>query len=140
MAVPLSDLNSMPAPQQVFIHDFGDGYMAVLGPERALNSYPIGTWDRLGMKPSTGSDSPVCSPDPFPNLHAMLTRQTINGTVLNPDEALTAEAALRAHGVVDVEPYRKLGRNQLRIATFTAVEPSDVQKLLACLDALIEQL
>lgn len=87
----------LPAPQQVFIHDFGDGYMAVLGPERALNSYPIGTWDRLGMKPSTGSDSPVCSPDPFPNLHAMLTRQTINGTVLNPDEALTAEAALRAY-------------------------------------------
>ena len=87
----------LPAPQQVFIHDFGDGYMAVLGPERALNSYPIGTWDRLGMKPSTGSDSPVCSPDPFPNLHAMLTRQTINGTVLNADEALTAEAALRAY-------------------------------------------
>ena len=87
----------LPAPQQVFIHDFGDGYVAVLGPERALNSYPIGTWDRLGMKPSTGSDSPVCSPDPFPNLHAMLTRQTINGTVLNPDEALTAEAALRAY-------------------------------------------
>ena len=86
----------LPAPQQVFIHDFGDGYMAVLGPERALNSYPIGTWDRLAMKPSTGSDSPVCSPDPFPNLHAMLTRQTINGTVLNASEILTAEAALRA--------------------------------------------
>ena len=49
-------------------------------------------------------------------------------------------ATLRTYGIVDIEPYRKLGRNQLRIATFTAVEPSDVQKLLACLDALIEQL
>lgn len=55
-------------------------------------------------------------------------------------DASVLSSALRAHGVVDVEPYRKLGRNQLRIATFTAVEPSDVQKLLACLDALIEQL
>ena len=55
-------------------------------------------------------------------------------------DASVLSSALRAHGVVDVEPYRKLGRNQLRIATFTAVEPSDVQKLLACLDVLIEQL
>ncbi|WP_144793548.1 phosphoserine transaminase [Kocuria palustris] len=59
------------------------------------------------------------------------------------DEAVDASAlsaALRRHGIVDVEPYRKLGRNQLRIGTFTAVEPSDVRKLLACLDALIDQL
>ena len=59
------------------------------------------------------------------------------------DDSVDAAAiakALRANGIVDTEPYRKLGRNQLRIATFTAVEPSDVQKLLACLDALIEQL
>ena len=55
-------------------------------------------------------------------------------------DATAITSVLRAHGVVDIEPYRKLGRNQLRIATFTAVEPSDVQKLLACLDVLIEQL
>ncbi len=55
-------------------------------------------------------------------------------------DASALSAALRRHGIVDVEPYRKLGRNQLRIGTFTAVEPSDVRKLLACLDALIDQL
>jgi phosphoserine aminotransferase len=38
-----------------------------------------------------------------------------------------------------VEPYRKLGRNQLRIATFTAVDPADVRALLACIDHVLEQ-
>lgn len=87
----------LPAPQQVFLHDFGDAYISVLGPERALSSYPIGTWDRLELKPSTGSDSPVCSPNPFPNLHAMLTRRTHKGTVMDADEILTPEQALRAY-------------------------------------------
>ncbi len=87
----------LPAPQQAFIHDFGDAYIAVLGPERGLRSYPIKTWDALGMKPSTGSDSPVCSPNPYPDLHAMLTRQTHKGTVMDASEILTPEEALRAY-------------------------------------------
>ncbi|KWR74092.1 phosphoserine aminotransferase [Arthrobacter sp. W1] len=59
------------------------------------------------------------------------------------DDSVDASAiakALRANGVVDVEPYRKLGRNQLRIATFVAIEPSDVEALLKCIDYVIEQL
>jgi len=44
---------------------------------------------------------------------------------------------LRANGVVDVEPYRKLGRNQIRVATFVATEPSDVQALVSCLDYVL---
>lgn len=55
------------------------------------------------------------------------------------DAALIAKA-LRANGVVDTEPYRKLGRNQLRIATFTAIEPADVAQLLKCIDYLVEKL
>ena len=51
----------------------------------------------MGLKPSTGSDSPVCSPDPFPNLHAMLTRQTGRGTVLGASERLSREEALQAY-------------------------------------------
>lgn len=43
-------------------------------------------------------------------------------------------SVLRANGVVDVDPYRKLGRNQLRIATFASVPASDVEALLACID------
>jgi phosphoserine aminotransferase len=47
---------------------------------------------------------------------------------------------LRANGVVDVEPYRKLGRNQIRVATFVATEPSDVQALTNCLDYVLERI
>lgn len=57
------------------------------------------------------------------------------------DDSIDAAAiakTLRANGVVDVEPYRKLGRNQLRIATFVAIEPDDVSALLQCIDYVIE--
>jgi phosphoserine aminotransferase len=47
---------------------------------------------------------------------------------------------LRANGVVDVEPYRKLGRNQLRVAMFPAVDPADVEALTACIDFVVENL
>ena len=47
---------------------------------------------------------------------------------------------LRANGIVDVEPYRKLGRNQLRVAMFPAVEPDDVSALTACVEYVVERL
>jgi phosphoserine aminotransferase len=59
------------------------------------------------------------------------------------DESIDAEVVakiLRANGVVDTEPYRKLGRNQLRISVFPAVEPSDVRQLLKCIDFVIAKL
>ena len=55
-------------------------------------------------------------------------------------DAAAVAQALRANGVVDVEPYRKLGRNQLRIATFAAIEPEDVAALLRCIDHVVERL
>ncbi|WGW12665.1 phosphoserine transaminase [Saxibacter everestensis] len=62
---------------------------------------------------------------------------------LDFDERIDAAAAakvLRDNGIVDVEPYRKLGRNQLRVATFVAVEPSDVDALIGCIDYVVEAL
>jgi phosphoserine aminotransferase len=59
------------------------------------------------------------------------------------DESIDASAiakVLRANGVVDTEPYRKLGRNQLRIATFVAIEPDDVSALLECIDFVVTEL
>jgi phosphoserine aminotransferase len=59
------------------------------------------------------------------------------------DDAVDAAAiskTLRANGVVDTEPYRKLGRNQLRIATFTAIEPDDVRALTGAIDYVLERL
>ena len=55
------------------------------------------------------------------------------------DASLIAKT-LRANGVVDVEPYRKLGRNQLRVACFPAVEPDDVSSLIASVEYVVEQL
>ena len=55
-------------------------------------------------------------------------------------DATLITGALRANGIVDTEPYRKLGRNQLRIAVFPAVEPDDVRALTGCLDYVISQL
>ena len=86
-----------PCPQQVFIHDFGDAYLKVLGEERALPSYPFRTWFDLGLKPATGSDAPVCDPNPFPNFHTMLTRQTWRGTVMDERQRVSIEEALQAY-------------------------------------------
>lgn len=86
-----------PCPQQVFIHDFGDAYVKVLGPDRALPSYPFRTWFDLGLKPATGSDAPVCDPNPFPNFHTMLTRETWKGTVMDAAQRVSIEEALQAY-------------------------------------------
>ena len=59
------------------------------------------------------------------------------------DDAIDAAAVakvLRANGIVDTEPYRKLGRNQLRVATFTAIEPDDVRALTGAIDYVLERL
>jgi phosphoserine aminotransferase len=55
-------------------------------------------------------------------------------------DAAAIAKALRANGIVDVEPYRKLGRNQLRVATFTATELADVQKLTQAIDFVVGEL
>ena len=55
-------------------------------------------------------------------------------------DAAAVAAVLRANGILDTDPYRKLGRNQLRVATFVAIEPSDVHALIACIAYVVEQL
>jgi phosphoserine aminotransferase len=69
-------------------------------------------------------------------------RSQVIGTIDLDDSIDAAQVAkvLRANGVVDTEPYRKLGRNQLRIAMFPAVEPSDVEALTACIDHVVAAL
>jgi phosphoserine aminotransferase len=55
-------------------------------------------------------------------------------------DAARVAAILRANGIVDTEPYRKLGRNQLRIAMYPAIDPADVEALTACVDHVVERL
>jgi phosphoserine aminotransferase len=67
-------------------------------------------------------------------------RSLVVGTIDFAEEvdAAALAASLRANGIVDTEPYRKLGRNQLRIGMFPAVDPGDVEALIACIDWVLE--
>ena len=69
-------------------------------------------------------------------------RSHVVGTIDFTDEVDAALVAkvLRSNGVLDVEPYRKLGRNQLRVAMFPAIEPSDVEALTKCVDYVVAQI
>ena len=69
-------------------------------------------------------------------------RSQVVGTIdFNDDvDAAAVAKVLRANGIVDTEPYRKLGRNQLRIGMFPAVDPADVSALTSCIDWVVENL
>ncbi|MDQ3615196.1 MAG: phosphoserine transaminase [Actinomycetota bacterium] len=69
-------------------------------------------------------------------------RSLVIGTIDFDNDVDAAEiaASLRANGIVDVEPYRKLGRNQLRVAMYPAVDPADVESLTECVDYVVERL
>ena len=69
-------------------------------------------------------------------------RSQVIGTIDFDDSVDAAEIAkiLRANGVVDTEPYRKLGRNQLRVAMFPSIEPADVRALTGCIDYILTKL
>ncbi len=69
-------------------------------------------------------------------------RSHVVGTIDFDDsvDASAVAAVLRANGIVDTDPYRKLGRNQLRIAMFPAIDPEDIRALTACIDFVLGEL
>ncbi len=69
-------------------------------------------------------------------------RSTVVGTIDLDDtvDASRVNAVLRANGVLDTDAYRKLGRNQLRVGMFPAIEPDDVRALTQCVDHVVERL
>jgi phosphoserine aminotransferase len=69
-------------------------------------------------------------------------RSLVIGTIDFDDsiDAAQVAATLRANGIVDTEPYRKLGRNQLRIAMYPAIDPADVAALTECIDYVVDNL
>ncbi len=69
-------------------------------------------------------------------------RSNVVGTIDFADgvDAKAIAKALRANGIVDTEPYRKLGRNQLRIAMYPTIDPADVEALTKCIDHVVERL
>ena len=68
-------------------------------------------------------------------------RSLVVGTIDFDDnvDAAAIAATLRANGIVDTEPYRKLGRNQLRIGMFPAIDPEDIVQLTRCIDYVVEE-
>jgi phosphoserine aminotransferase len=81
------------------------------------------------------------APHASPFVRDPAKRSLVVGTInFDPQiDAPALAATLRANGIVDVEPYRKLGANQLRIAMFPATDPADVQALTACIDWVLER-
>jgi phosphoserine aminotransferase len=76
-----------------------------------------------------------------PFVAAPAERSAVVGTIdLDGVEAGDINAALRANGVVDTDSYRKLGRNQLRVGMFPAIDPDDVRQLTRCIDFVVERL
>ena len=69
-------------------------------------------------------------------------RSNVVGTIDLDDgvDATVVSTVLRANGIVDTDSYRKLGRNQLRIALYPAIDPDDVRALTACIDYVVERL
>lgn len=90
-------LGLIPAPQPVFVRDFGDTYLDVLGEQRSAECYPMARWQRRGLRPAMSSDTPVSDVNPFVNLYAALARTTLGGEVLGADERLTLAEALSAY-------------------------------------------
>jgi predicted amidohydrolase YtcJ len=93
----MARLGLIPAPQPVFVRDFGDTYLDVVGERRSAACYPMAKWQRRGLKPAMSSDTPVSNVNPFVNLHAALTRRTLGGHVLGIGETLTLAEALSAY-------------------------------------------
>lgn len=87
----------LPVPQPVFMYEFGDLYVRNLGRARSEHAYPMKTWLDEGHHPAASSDCPVSTVDPFVNLFTMLTRRTNRGTVMGPEERLTAEEAVHCY-------------------------------------------
>ncbi len=69
-------------------------------------------------------------------------RSKVVGTINFDDsiDALAVAKVLRANGIVDTEPYRKLGKNQLRIGMFPAIEPTDVEALTKCIEYVVDKI
>lgn len=95
----MARIGVLPAPQPIFLYEFGDLYVDALGHGRPEQSYPMRRWQDAGLYPSGSSDGPVSSTNPFRGLYTMVTRTTNKGTVLGAEEALTLEEAIGAYTV-----------------------------------------
>jgi phosphoserine aminotransferase len=109
-----------------------------LGAQGGLSWAAERTADSSGRLYTWAEKSPYAAPFVTDPSH----RSQVVGTIDFDDtiDASLVAKVLRANGIVDTEPYRKLGRNQLRVAMFPAVDPADVEALTACIDHIVAAL
>ena len=97
----MARLGMVPAPQPIFLYEFGELYRDVLGDERPAAAYPMRRWIDAGLRPIASSDTPVSDVSPMKNLYSMVTRKTDRGRVLGAGERIglpEAVSALTANG------------------------------------------
>ncbi|WP_436761256.1 phosphoserine transaminase [Streptosporangium sp. V21-05] len=106
----------------------GNGGLAWTTARTADSAQRLYTWAE-----KTSCTSPFAGPE---------FRSNVVGTIDFSDDVDASAIAkvLRANGIVDTEPYRKLGRNQLRVAMFPSIDPDDVEALTTCVDYVVERL
>jgi phosphoserine aminotransferase len=107
----------------------GNGGMAWTTERTAASSEILYTW---------ADKSPLATP--FVTDPAQRSQVVVTIDFADTVEATALSKVLRANGIVDTDSYRKLGRNQLRIGTFPAVDPADVEALTSCIDYVLERL
>ena len=90
-------------------------------------------------RPRSSTPGPSSRTSPRPSWSKPSERSHVVGTIdfVDAVDAAAVAKVLRANGIVDTEPYRKLGRNQLRIAMFPAIDPEDVAALCACINHVV---
>ncbi|HEX8165953.1 MAG TPA: amidohydrolase [Beijerinckiaceae bacterium] len=125
----MARLGVHPVPQPVFVHEYGELYVSVVGVERTAASHPMRSWIEAGLRPAASTDGPVSGIDPFPNLYAMMARRSSAGTPLGPDQALAMPEALAAyteHGAYVNRAERRRGRLLPGMAADVAVFSRDL--------------
>jgi predicted amidohydrolase YtcJ len=82
------------APQPIFLYEFGDLYIDVLGDTRPFDSHPMRTWIDAGLAPAASSDAPVSDSNPMINLYAMVTRRSNRGTSMGDAQRISLAEAV----------------------------------------------
>jgi predicted amidohydrolase YtcJ len=93
----LVTLKAFAAPQATFVHYLGDSYLRNFTERQLALAYPLDAFQQEGIPFSLSSDVPVTPPDSMVNLHAAVTRKTMDGDDMAPGQAITIESALRAY-------------------------------------------
>lgn len=93
----MKEQNIIAASSIAFIYHLGDSYLKALGPERVKRAYPQRTFADYGIIAPGNSDTPVTNGNPWEGIYAAVTRTTVSGTVLDTEQNITLEEAIRAY-------------------------------------------